>query len=216
LQQIKSITNLQNNDAVFFICELPDLAAKMAGKIRTRLGESLNLIEKDTYKFCWIVDFPFYEWNADEKKIDFSHNPFSMPQGGLDALLTADTVEKQLALKAFQYDIVVNGIELSSGAIRNHKPEIMYKAFAIAGFSKEMVDDKFGGLINALKFGAPPHGGLAPGIDRMVMLLANEPNIREVICFPLNQSAQDLLMNAPNNVTPKQLKELHISVLREQ
>jgi len=215
LQQIKSITNLQNNDAVFFICELPDLAAKMAGKIRTRLGESLNLIEKDTYKFCWIVDFPFYEWNADEKKIDFSHNPFSMPQGGLDALLTADTVEKQLALKAFQYDIVVNGIELSSGAIRNHKPEIMYKAFAIAGFSKEMVDDKFGGLINALKFGAPPHGGLAPGIDRMVMLLADEPNIREVICFPLNQSAQDLLMNAPNNVTPKQLKELHISVLKD-
>ena len=215
LYKIKSITNLQNNDAIFFVCELPDLAAKISGKIRTKLGESLNLIEKEVYKFCWIVDFPFYEWNADEKKIDFSHNPFSMPQGGLDALVKADTIEKQLSLIAFQYDIVVNGIELSSGAIRNHKPEIMYKAFAIAGFSKEMVDDKFGGLINALKFGAPPHGGLAPGIDRMVMLLADEPNIREVICFPLNQSAQDLLMNAPNNVTPKQLKELHISVLKD-
>ena len=213
LQQIKTITNVQNNDAVFFICEQPELAAKMAGKIRTKLGEDLNLIEKDVYKFCWIIDFPYYEWNSDEKKIDFSHNPFSMPQGGLEALLAADTVEKQLALKAFQYDIVVNGIELCSGAIRNHKPEIMYKAFSIVGISKEVVDDKFGGLINAFKFGAPPHGGLAPGIDRMVMLIANEPNIREVICFPLNQSAEDLLMNAPSNVTAKQLKELHIKLV---
>jgi len=212
LQQIKSMADLKNNDAIFFVCELVDNASKMAGKIRTKLGEDLNLIEKNIYKFCWIVDFPYYEWNIEDKKIDFSHNPFSMPQGGIDALLAADTVEKQLALKAFQYDIVVNGIELSSGAIRNHKPEIMYNAFAIAGFSKETVDDKFGGLINALKFGAPPHGGLAPGIDRMVMLIANEPNIREVICFPLNQSAQDLLMNAPNNVSEKQLRELHIKL----
>ena len=212
LAQIKSIANLKNNDAVFFVCELVDTAAKMAGRIRVKLGEDLNLIEKNVYKFCWIVDFPYYEWNADEKKIEFSHNPFSMPQGGIDALLAADTVEKQLALTAFQYDIVVNGIELSSGAIRNHKPEIMYKAFAIAGFNKEAVDDKFGGMISALKFGAPPHGGIAPGIDRIVMLIADEPNIREVICFPLNQSAQDLLMNAPGNVTEKQLKELHIKL----
>ena len=213
LQTIKTLGNLQNNDAVFFICEQQELAAKMAGKIRVKLGEDLNLIEKNVYKFCWIVDFPYYEWNVEEKKIDFSHNPFSMPQGGLEALMAADNVEKQLALKAFQYDIVVNGIELSSGAIRNHQPELMYKAFGIAGFTKEMVDSKFGGLINALKFGSPPHGGLAPGIDRMVMLLADEPNIREVICFPLNQSAEDLLMNAPNVVTPRQLKELHIKLV---
>lgn len=213
LQQIKQLGSLQNNDAVFFICEQDALAAKMAGKIRTKLGEDLELIEQNVYKFCWVVDFPYYEWNIEEKKIDFSHNPFSMPQGGLEALLAADTKEKQLALTAFQYDIVVNGIELSSGAIRNHKPEIMYTAFAIAGFSREEVDNKFGGLIQALKFGAPPHGGLAPGIDRMVMLLANEPNIREVICFPLNQKAEDLLMNAPSMVTPKQLKELSIKVV---
>jgi aspartyl-tRNA synthetase len=212
LEQLKSICNLQNNDAVFFICDRPNIAANMASKIRTKLGEDLNLIEKESYKFCWIVDFPYYEWNEEHKKIEFSHNPFSMPQGGLEALLAADTIEKKLALTAFQYDIVVNGIELCSGAIRNHKPEIMYYAFSIAGFSKEEVDSKFGGLINALKFGAPPHGGLAPGIDRMVMLLANEPNIREVICFPLNQSAEDLLMNAPSEVSVKQLKELHISL----
>lgn len=212
LQQIKLIANLHNNDAIFFVCELIDTAAKMAGKIRTKLGEDLHLIEQNVYKFCWVVDFPYYEWNVDEKKIEFSHNPFSMPQGGLDGLLSANTVEKQLALTAFQYDIVVNGIELSSGAIRNHQPELMYKAFEIAGFTKENVDDKFGGMISALKYGAPPHGGLAPGIDRMVMLIANEPNIREVICFPLNQSAQDLLMNAPSNVTEKQLRELHIKL----
>ena len=194
------------------MCEPLAIAVKMADKIRTKLGEELNLIEKNTYKFCWIVDFPYFEWNIEENNLEFSHNPFSMPQGGLEVLLDADTKEKQLAIKAFQYDIVVNGIELSSGAIRNHKPDIMYKAFSMVGFDSQAVDDKFGGLINALKFGAPPHGGLAPGIDRMVMLLANEPNIREVICFPLNQSAQDLLMHAPNTITEKQLRELHIKL----
>lgn len=212
LDDIKLTAKLENNDAIFFICEPATVAAKLAGKIRNKLGEDLGLIEQDVYKFCWVVDFPYYEWNEEEKKIEFSHNPFSMPQGGLKALIEADTIEKQLEIKAFQYDIVVNGIELSSGAIRNHQPEIMYKAFEIAGFNKEFVDNKFGGMISALKFGAPPHGGLAPGIDRMVMLIANVPNIREVICFPLNQSAQDLLMNAPNDVSEKQLKELHIKL----
>jgi aspartyl-tRNA synthetase len=212
LAEIKSIAKLNNEDAIFFVCEPLAISVKMAGKIRTKLGEELNLIEKNTYKFCWIVDFPYFEWNTDENNLEFSHNPFSMPQGGLEVLLDADTKEKQLAIKAFQYDIVVNGIELSSGAIRNHRPDIMYKAFSMVGFDSQAVDDKFGGLINALKFGAPPHGGLAPGIDRMVMLLADEPNIREVICFPLNQSAQDLLMHAPNTITEKQLRELHIKL----
>ncbi len=212
LAEIKSIAKLNNEDAIFFVCEPLAIAVKMAGKIRTKLGEELNLIEKNIYKFCWIVDFPYFEWNIEENNLEFSHNPFSMPQGGLEVLLDADTKDKKLAIKAFQYDIVVNGIELSSGAIRNHRPDIMYKAFAMVGFDAQAVDDKFGGLINALKFGAPPHGGLAPGIDRMVMLLANEPNIREVICFPLNQGAQDLLMHAPNTISEKQLRELHIKL----
>lgn len=212
LLTIKSIAKLANGDAIFFICEPLAIAVKIAGKLRNKLGEELNLIEKNTYKFCWIIDFPYFEWNEEENKIEFSHNPFSMPQGGLEVLLNADTKEQLLEIKAFQYDIVVNGIELSSGAIRNHIPDLMYKAFSIVGFDMQAVDNKFGGLINALKFGAPPHGGLAPGIDRMVMLLANEPNIREVICFPLNQSAQDLLMCAPNKITQKQLKELHIKL----
>lgn len=201
---------LKAGDSVFFSCDKELDAAKIAGKVRVKLGEDLDLLEKNIFKFCWVVDFPFYEWNEDDKKIDFSHNPFSMPQGGLDVLNAADTIEKQLAIKAYQYDIVCNGIELSSGAIRNHKPEIMYKAFSLAGYTQEDVDAKFGGMIRAFKFGAPPHGGLAPGIDRMVMLLANEPNIREVICFPLNQNAQDLLMNAPSTATIKQLRELNI------
>lgn len=210
LEKLKTLAKLNAGDSVFFTCEKELEAAKLAGKVRVRLGEQLSLIEQNIYKFCWIVDFPFYEWNEDEKKVDFSHNPFSMPQGGLEALNAADTVEKQLALTAYQYDIVCNGIELSSGAIRNHSPELMYKAFAITGYNKDFVDEKFGGMIKAFKFGAPPHGGLAPGIDRMVMLLADEPNIREVICFPLNQSAQDLLMNAPSEVSLKQLRELNI------
>ena len=210
LKNLMEIAGLKDGDAVFFTCGKDNEAAKIAGKVRTKLGDELDLLEKNIYKFCWIVNFPFYEWNEDEKKVDFSHNPFSMPQGGLDALNSADTIEKQLALVAYQYDIVCNGIELSSGAIRNHKLEIMYKAFEIAGYAQECVDEKFSGMINAFKYGAPPHGGIAPGIDRMVMLLANEPNIRQVIAFPLNQRAQDLMMNAPSKVTEKQLRELHI------
>jgi aspartyl-tRNA synthetase len=183
------------------------------GKIRIKLGEMLDLIKLDCFKFCFIIDFPFYELNEENGKIDFSHNPFSMPQGGLEILESAKTQEDLLAIEAYQYDIVCNGIELSSGAIRNHKPEIMYKAFEIAGYSKEEVDKKFGGMIKAFKFGAPPHGGIAPGIDRMIMLLADAANIREIIAFPLNQQAEDLLMNAPDFVTKKQLKELHIHLL---
>ncbi|MCE2992199.1 MAG: aspartate--tRNA ligase [Candidatus Jidaibacter sp.] len=208
--ELKSVAGLENGDSVFFTCDVELAAAKMAGKVRIKLGEDLGVIEQGVYKFCWIVDFPFYEFNEEDQKIDFSHNPFSMPQGGLEVLLAADTIEKQLAIKAFQYDIVCNGIELSSGAIRNHKPEIMYKAFEIAGYSNEEVDTRFGAMIRAFKFGAPPHGGFAPGIDRIVMLLADEPNIREVICFPLNQGAQDMLMGAPLPATDKQLKELNI------
>jgi aspartyl-tRNA synthetase len=169
----------------------------------------LDLIEKDSFRFCWIVDFPMYEFNEEQQKIDFSHNPFSMPQGELAALESKDPLE----ILAWQYDIVCNGVELSSGAIRNHRPDIMYKAFEIAGYTREEVDENFSGMINAFKYGAPPHGGSAPGIDRIVMLLADEPNIREVILFPMNQKAEDLMMNAPAPVTPKQLKELHIRVV---
>ncbi len=210
LQQLQKDAGLKAGDSVFFTAGGVEDAARMAGRVRTKLGEELALIDEKTFKLCWIVDFPMFEWNADEKKVDFSHNPFSMPQGGMAVLEAADTVEKQLAIVAYQYDLVCNGIELCSGAIRNHIPEVMYKAFAIAGYGKEVVDDKFAGLINAFRYGAPPHGGLAPGVDRMVMLLADEPNIREVICFPMNQNAQDLLMNAPSAVTERQLRELHI------
>ena len=206
-------TNIDgNNDSIFFMCDSPEKAPKFSGKVRIKLGEELDLIEKDCYKFCWIVDFPFYEWNEDEKRIDFSHNPFSMPQGGIEVLNNAKTTEDLLAIKAFQYDIVCNGIELSSGAIRNHKPELMYKAFEIAGYKKEDVEEKFGGMLKAFKYGAPPHGGIAPGIDRIVMLLAGASNIREIIAFPLNQQAEDLLMNAPSNVSEKQLRELNIQI----
>ena len=210
LTELKEVAGLNNGDAVFFSCDVELAAAKIAGQVRSKLGHDLKLIDDSIFKFCWVVDYPFYEWNEDEKKIDFSHNPFSMPQGGMDALMAADTKEKQLALKAYQYDIVCNGIELSSGAIRNHKPEIMYKAFEIAGYDNATVDKEFGGMINAFKFGAPPHGGIAPGIDRMVMLLADEPNIREVICFPMNQNGQDLLMGAPAIANNKQLRELNV------
>ncbi len=206
-------TNIDaNNDSIFFMCDSPEKAPKFSGKVRIKLGEELDLIEKDCYKFCWIVDFPFYEWNEDEKRIDFSHNPFSMPQGGIEVLNNAKTKEDLLAIKAFQYDIVCNGIELSSGAIRNHKPELMYKAFEIAGYSKGDVEEKFGGMLKAFKYGAPPHGGIAPGIDRIVMLIAGASNIREIIAFPLNQQAEDLLMNAPSNVSEKQLRELNIQI----
>lgn len=197
-------------DAVFFVCSDVKKACKIAGELRTKLGNDLKLIEQDIYRFCWITDFPMYEFNDEHKKIDFSHNPFSMPQGGMDALVNKDPLD----ILAYQYDIVCNGIELSSGAIRNHQPEVMYKAFEIAGYPKSEVDEKFSGMINAFRFGAPPHGGIAPGVDRMVMLLADEPNIREVVAFPMNQKAQDLMMKAPAEVTDKQLKELHLKTVK--
>jgi aspartyl-tRNA synthetase len=203
---IKSATGARDGDAVFFACDKKAVAEKFAGTVRTRLAEELQLIDASRFEFCWIVDFPMYEYNEELKKIEFSHNPFSMPQGGMDALLNKDP----LTIKAYQYDIVCNGVELSSGAIRNHLPEIMYKAFEIAGYPASEVESKFGGMLNAFKFGAPPHGGSAPGIDRIVMLLADEKNIREVIAFPLNQRAEDLLMQAPAEVPPARLKELHI------
>jgi aspartyl-tRNA synthetase len=206
LAQLRETAGLKDGDAVFFSCDKKLPAAKFAGQVRTRLGEELELIDQRRFEFCWIVDFPMYEMNEDTGQVEFSHNPFSMPQGGMDALLKQDP----LTIKAFQYDIVCNGVELSSGAIRNHLPEIMYKAFEIAGYPASEVENKFGGMLNAFKFGAPPHGGSAPGIDRIVMLLAEEKNIREVIAFPLNQKAEDLLMQAPTEVPAARLKELHI------
>lgn len=209
---LKSSANLQNGDAVFFSCDKELAAAKLAGQVRDHIGQELDLLEKDCFKFCWVVDFPFYEWDEERGKIDFSHNPFSMPQGGLEALENAKTDEELLSILAYQYDIVCNGVELSSGAIRNHKPDLMYKAFDIVGYNKETVDAEFGGMIRAFQFGAPPHGGIAPGIDRIVMLLADAPNIREVICFPMNQKAEDLLMGAPAEVAIEQLRELNIQL----
>jgi aspartyl-tRNA synthetase len=203
---LRELAGVKDGDAVFFSAGKPLEAAKLAGLARTRIGEQLGLIEQNVFRFCWVTDFPMFERDETTGKIDFSHNPFSMPQGGLEALETKDP----LTIKAFQYDIVCNGVELSSGAIRNHLPEIMYKAFAIAGYSAEQLESRFAGMLNAFKFGAPPHGGSAPGIDRIVMLLADEPNIREVILFPMTQKAEDLLMQAPNEVDPMRLKELHI------
>jgi aspartyl-tRNA synthetase len=197
---------LKSGDAVFFACDKADKAAKLAGLARIRIGNELGVCKKDVFEFCWIVDFPMYEWNEDEKKIDFSHNPFSMPQGGLEALETRDPLD----ILAYQYDIVCNGIELSSGAIRNHRPDIMRKAFAIAGYGEDVLETKFGGMYRAFQYGAPPHGGIAPGVDRIVMLLAGEENLREVVLFPMNQRAEDVLMGAPSAVTPKQLRELNI------
>jgi aspartyl-tRNA synthetase len=196
-------------DGMFFAAGPEATAAKLAGAARTRIGTELDLIDKNRFEFCWIVDFPMYEYDEDAKKIDFSHNPFSMPQGEMDALTSMNPLD----ILAYQYDIVCNGIELSSGAIRNHRPDIMYKAFEIAGYTQAQVDENFAGMIGAFKLGAPPHGGSAPGIDRIVMLLADEPNIREVITFPMNQKAEDLMMNAPAPATPKQLRELGIRVL---
>ena len=210
--RLKEICKLNPEDFVFFTCDVENIAAKNAGKVRDKLGQELNLITEKEFKFCWIVDYPFYEWNEEEKKLDFCHNPFSMPQVGLDALVNAKTPQEQLAIKAFQYDIICNGVELSSGAIRNHKLPVMYQAFANVGYTKAQVDESFPAMVKALKYGAPPHGGIAPGVDRMIMLLANEPNIREIIAFPLNQSAQDLLMGAPTNVDKKALRELHITL----
>ena len=207
--QLVAKMGLGPNDGVFFACDKPGTAAKLAGLVRTRVGTELGLIEQNAFKFCWIVDFPMYEWDEVEQRVIFSHNPFSMPQGEMEALETKDPLE----ILAYQYDIVCNGIELSSGAIRNHKPEIMYKAFEIAGYDRSVVDEKFKGMITAFKYGAPPHGGSAPGVDRIVMLLADEPNIREVILFPMNQKAEDLMMGAPSYVSERQLRELRIAIV---
>src|SRR5208282_4721192 len=195
-------------DAVFFVCDRLAPAQKMSGIVRARIADELALIEPDAYRFCWIVDFPMFELDEESGKVAFSHNPFSMPQGGLEALETRDP----LAIKAYQYDIVCNGVELSSGAIRNHKPEIMIKAFEIAGYTRHDVETRFGGMLSAFRFGAPPHGGSAPGIDRIIMLLADEPNIREVITFPMTQQAEDLMMGAPAPIEPARLRELHIKL----
>lgn len=203
---IREQLGLKAGDGVFFVAGLPKEFVDFAGRARTKIATDLDLIDKTGFEFCWIVDFPMYEWNEEEEKIDFSHNPFSMPQGGLEALETMKPEE----ILAYQYDLVCNGVELSSGAIRNHKPEIMEKAFAIAGYPKEELEKRFGGMLRALHYGAPPHGGIAPGIDRIVMLLCGEENLRQVVMFPMNQQAEDLLMGAPSEVGEKQLKELHI------
>ena len=211
-EQLRAQLGLKAGDAVFFVAGDPGTFVKFAGPARTKVGQDLDLIAKDKFEFCWIVDFPMYEWNEEEKKVDFSHNPFSMPNVEPDRFLALDANDKDtlLSLKAVQYDIVCNGIELSSGAIRNHRPDVMKKAFAIAGYPEEVLEQKFGGMLRALSLGAPPHGGIAPGIDRIVMLLCGEENLREVVLFPMNQRAEDLLMGAPSEVTPKQLRELHI------
>jgi aspartyl-tRNA synthetase len=209
MRKLVAELGLGPDDGIFFAAGKEAQAAKLAGAARTRVGEQLGLIDENRFEFCWIVDFPMYEYDEEAKKVDFSHNPFSMPQGELEALETKDPLD----ILAYQYDIVCNGVELSSGAIRNHRPDIMYKAFGIAGYSREDVDTNFSGMINAFKYGAPPHGGSAPGIDRIVMLLAGEPNIREIVLFPMNQKAEDLMMGAPSEVTTKQLRELHIRVV---
>ncbi|UOR15219.1 aspartate--tRNA ligase [Qipengyuania aquimaris] len=209
MEKLYAELGLGENDGLFFAAGKEKDAAKLAGAARTRVAEVLELIEENCFKFCWIVDFPMFEYDEEAKKVDFSHNPFSMPQGEMEALETKDPLD----ILAWQYDIVCNGYELSSGAIRNHRPDIMYKAFEIAGYSQADVDENFSGMIEAFKLGAPPHGGSAPGIDRIVMLLADEPNIREVIAFPLNQKAQDLMMGAPSLVSPRQLRDVHIRTI---
>ena len=205
---IKETAGLADGDAVFFACDKAPAAAAFAGVVRNRLGRDLDLLEKDAFRFCWIVDYPMYERDEESGAIEFSHNPFSMPQGGLEALESQDP----LTIKAYQYDIVCNGVELSSGAIRNHLPEVMIKAFEIVGYDAAEVEARFSGLLTALRFGAPPHGGSAPGIDRIVMLLADEPNIREIVAFPMNQRAEDLMMRAPAAVPEARLKELHLKL----
>jgi len=208
LAQLKNEFDIADGDAVFFMGGNAKLINKFAGKVRNKVGEELDLFEKNAFRFCWIVDFPFYEENEETGAVEFSHNPFSMPQGGLEALNTKNPLD----ILAYQFDLVCNGVELASGAVRNHVPEIMYRAFEIAGYGNDVVDSKFGGMISAFKFGAPPHAGCAPGVDRMVMLLLDEPIIRDVILFPLNGKAQDLLMQAPNTVNEQQLKDLHIKL----
>jgi aspartyl-tRNA synthetase len=213
-KQIADQLGLGVGDAVFFVAGEPEKFVKFAGPARTKVGQELKLIDTDRFEFCWIVDFPMFEWSEEEKKIDFSHNPFSMPNMEPEKFLALDPNDKDtlLNLKAIQYDIVCNGIELSSGAIRNHRPDVMKKAFAIAGYPESVLEEKFGGMLRALSHGAPPHGGIAPGIDRIVMLLCGEENLREVVLYPMNQRAEDLLMGAPSEVTAKQLRELHIKL----
>jgi aspartyl-tRNA synthetase len=205
---VREQLGLKEGDAAFFVAGDPEKFVKFAGLARTRVGEELNLIDKDRFELAWIVDFPFYEWNEDEKKVDFSHNPFSMPQGGLEALKTQDP----LSIKAFQYDITCNGYEIASGGIRNHRPEAMVKAFELAGYDEATVVERFGGMYRAFHYGAPPHGGMAAGVDRIVMLICGTQNLREISLFPMNQRAEDLLMGAPNEATPKQLRELSIRI----
>ncbi|MFZ3328200.1 MAG: aspartate--tRNA ligase, partial [Methylocella sp.] len=214
-RKIAERANLKSGDAVFFACDQEEKAAKLAGAARLKIGNELGLSKKNVFEFCWIVDFPMYEWDEDEKKIDFSHNPFSMPNFDPEAFLALDPADEKtiLGVKANQYDIVCNGVELSSGAIRNHRPDIMKKAFALAGYGEDTLLEKFGGMYRALQYGAPPHGGIAPGVDRIVMLLAGEENLREIVLFPMNQRAEDLLMGAPSTVTLKQLRELHIRLV---
>ncbi|HWA23388.1 MAG TPA: aspartate--tRNA ligase [Caulobacterales bacterium] len=214
-KQMAAAAGVKSGDALFFAADNELAAAKLTGAARLRIGEELGVTKTEGFHFCWIVDFPMYEWNEDEKKIDFSHNPFSMPNYDKDAFMALDAGDKDkiLGITAFQYDIVCNGVELSSGAIRNHRPDVMLKAFEIAGYGPEVVEEKFGGMLNAFRYGAPPHGGMAPGVDRMVMLLAGLNNLRDVIAFPMNQQAQDLLMGAPSEATPKQLRELHLRVV---
>jgi aspartyl-tRNA synthetase len=214
-EQLRTQLALSDGDAVFFVAGEPHTFFKFAGAARTKVAEDLGAIDKERFDLCWVVDFPMYEWNEEDKKIDFSHNPFSMPNlpAGDFLALDAGDREKILDLKAIQYDIVCNGIELSSGAIRNHLPDVMKKAFAIAGYDESVLEQKFGGMLHALSLGAPPHGGIAPGIDRIVMLLCGEENLREVVLFPMNQRAEDLLMGAPSEATAKQLRELHIRVV---
>jgi aspartyl-tRNA synthetase len=209
VEAIRLALGLKAGDAAFFVAGDPDKFGKFAGLARTKVGQELKLVDEDRFEFAWVVDFPMYEWDEDEKKVEFSHNPFSMPQGGLEALLGKDP----LAIKAFQYDIACNGYELASGGIRNHRPEAMLKAFEIAGYGEDTVVERFGGMYRAFHYGAPPHGGMAAGVDRIVMLLAGEQNLREVALFPMNQRAEDLLMGAPSPPTPKQLRELHIRVV---
>jgi aspartyl-tRNA synthetase len=219
IAELAAWTQAKAGDALFFSADpKKDRAAALAGQVRTRLGRDLNLIDPNRFEFCWIADFPMYEWNEEEKKIDFSHNPFSMPNFNRARFLALDNHDRDtiLEIKAFQYDIVCNGVELSSGAIRNHDPDVMLKAFEIAGYPREVTEEKFGGMLNAFRYGAPPHGGTAPGIDRIVMLIAGEENLREVILFPMNQKAEDLMMGAPSDVSPRQLRELHIGVVKPE
>jgi aspartyl-tRNA synthetase len=208
VEAIRTQLGLNAGDSAFFVAGDPDKFARFAGAARIKVAEDLNLVDKERFELAWVVDFPMYEYNEEDKKIDFGHNPFSMPQGGLEALQTQDP----LSIKAFQYDIACNGFEIASGGIRNHRPDSMVKAFEIAGYGEDTVIERFGGMYRAFQYGAPPHGGMAAGVDRIIMLLAGEQNLREVALFPMNQRAEDILMGAPSTATPKQLRELHLRV----